>query len=108
MIDTSVLTEIVAGVDQGYILLDDGGHVTVIGPRAAILLGVVDTESVLGHNCAEVLPVLGFEGAIFDGPESALWRCIRDGEEWTTPVSGVNVQTPTGVTTPWSASPATS
>lgn len=96
MIDATLLSEIVAGVDQGYVLVDASGNITAMGNRAATLLGVIDPAGAVGRAAAEVMPTVGTEISIFDGEGSALAHCLSTGEEWRSPISGLNVETATG------------
>lgn len=96
MIDSSVLTEIVHSLDQGYVLVDAKARVTALGPRAAVLLGVLEVGDALGRACADLLPTPGYDGAIFSGPGSALEKCLKRGEDWGGPINGIVVDTPTG------------
>ncbi|GAC1330749.1 MAG: hypothetical protein NVSMB17_08350 [Candidatus Dormibacteria bacterium] len=96
MIDSALLAEIVAGVDQGYVVLDPSGHVTTLGNRAATLLGILDVEAAKGQPAASVISIIGADAIILSDEGSALARCLAGGEEWRGPVSGVMVETPTG------------
>jgi len=96
MIDPGLLAEIVAGVDQGYVLLDASARVTALGTRAGALLGFPDAEAALGQAASSVIPIIGAEAAIFEADGSALARCLMSGEEWRGPVSGVMVETAAG------------
>ncbi|MDQ6747653.1 MAG: HAMP domain-containing histidine kinase [Candidatus Dormibacteraeota bacterium] len=96
MIDASLLSEIVAGVDQGYVLVDERGCVTALGNRAATLLGVIDPASAVGQPAAGLVRTIGTEISVFDGEGSALSRTISTGEEWRSPINGLNVETATG------------
>ncbi|HEV1998428.1 MAG TPA: hypothetical protein VGR61_09910, partial [Candidatus Dormibacteraeota bacterium] len=91
MIDATLLAEIVAGVDQGYVLVDGAGMVTALGNRAATLLGVIEPASAVGEPAATLIHTIGQEIAVFDGEGSALARCLATGEEWRGPLSGINV-----------------
>lgn len=96
MIDATRLSEIVAGVDQGYVLVDQAGRVTAMGNRAAALLGISDLGGVLGLAAANVIPTIGTEISLFGGEGSRLAQCLRTGEEWRSPISGLSVETTTG------------
>lgn len=96
MIDATLLAEIVAGVDQGYVLVDGTGHVTAMGNRAATLLGIIEPARVVGAPAATLMHTVGTEITVFDGEGSALARCLATGEEWRGPLSGINVKTATG------------
>ncbi|MFN2465574.1 MAG: sensor histidine kinase [Candidatus Dormibacteria bacterium] len=96
MIDASLLSEIVAGVDQGYVLVDASGRVTALGNRAATLLGIIDPTEALGQAAADLVRTVGTEIAVFEGEVSALAHTIKTGEEWRSPISGLNVETATG------------
>ena len=97
MIDSGLLAEIVAGVDQGYVLVDGAGRVTALGNRAATLLGIIDPAAATGQAASSLVPTLGTETSVFDGEGSALARCLATGEEWRGPISGVMVDTATGI-----------
>jgi signal transduction histidine kinase len=96
MIDATLLSEIVAGVDQGYVLVDGAGRVTAMGNRAATLLGIIDPGAAVGAVAAEMIPTVGTEISLFQGEGSALAHCLSTGEEWRSPISGLNVETATG------------
>ncbi|MFN2464078.1 MAG: ATP-binding protein [Candidatus Dormibacteria bacterium] len=96
MIDSGLLAEIVAGVDQGYVLVDSGGEVTALGNRAATLLGIIDPGEATGRQASTLIPTRGADASVFDGEGSALARCLSSGEEWRGPISGVMVDTVTG------------
>jgi signal transduction histidine kinase len=96
MIDASLLAEIVAGVDQGYVLVDAAGRITAMGNRAATLLGIIEPTESVGQPAATVINAVGTEIVVFEGEGSALARCLATGEEWRGPLSGINVETATG------------
>ena len=96
MIDSGLLAEIVAGVDQGYVLVDGDARVTALGNRAATLLGIIDPALATGQAASTLIPTTGTELSVFDGEGSALTRCLTTGEEWRGPISGVMVATATG------------
>jgi two-component system sensor histidine kinase VicK len=96
VIDSSLLSEIVAGVDQGYVLVDDTGRVTALGNRAATLLGIIDPVAAVGQQASDLVPTVGTEISVFGGEGSALAHTISTGEEWRSPISGLNVETATG------------
>ncbi|MEA2683526.1 MAG: hypothetical protein QOK05_1854 [Chloroflexota bacterium] len=96
MIDATLLSEIVAGVDQGYVLVDGSGNITAMGNRAATLLGLIDPGGAVGSPAAQVIPTVGTEISIFEGEGSALAHCLSTGEEWRSPISGLLVDTATG------------
>ncbi|MEA2646940.1 MAG: hypothetical protein QOE92_2023 [Chloroflexota bacterium] len=91
MIDATNLADVVEGFAQGYLLVDTDGGVVTIGSRALELLGVTEREA-NGRPIGELIPVVGVEAAIFDGPESLLRRCLATGAEFNSPVSGVRVE----------------
>ena len=96
MIDSSLLAEIVAGVDQGYVLVDGRGIITALGNRAATLLGIIEPTDSVGQPAAQVIHAVGTEITMFEGEGSALAHCLATGEEWRGPLSGINVETATG------------
>jgi signal transduction histidine kinase len=96
MIDSSLLAEIVAGVDQGYVLVDASGRVTALGNRAATLLGIIDADAAVGQQASDLVPTVGTEISVFGGEGSALAHTISTGAEWRSPISGLNVETATG------------
>ena len=96
MIDSGLLAEIVAGVDQGYVLVDGEGRVTALGNRAATLLGIIDPAQATGQAASLLVPTTGTETSVFDGEGSALAHCLATGEEWRGPISGFMVATATG------------
>ncbi|MGI8610324.1 MAG: ATP-binding protein [Candidatus Dormibacteria bacterium] len=96
MIDSTLLAEIISGVDQGYVLVDAAGMVTAMGNRAATLLGIIEPTSTVGTPAVTVINTVGTEISIFKGEGSALARCLATGEEWRGPVSGIMVHTATG------------
>lgn len=95
MVDTAVLGEIVAGIDQDYVVLDRKGKVMAVGPRAAALLGF-DPAGAMGRALGEVVQPVGPDGALFAPRKSPLARVLGDGEVWSSPVSGVMVNTVQG------------
>ncbi|HEY8739422.1 MAG TPA: HAMP domain-containing sensor histidine kinase [Candidatus Dormibacteraeota bacterium] len=96
MIDAGLLSEIVAGVDQGYVLVDATGCVTALGNRAATLLGIIDPPDAVGRQAADLVTIVGTETTIFGGEGSALAHTIHTGDEWRSPISGIMVETATG------------
>ena len=96
MADPANLAEIFEGVDQDYVLVDQRGRVTAMGPRAAALLGVTDVAAATGSAVARVIPARAPEGAVFSGRDSPLNRCLAGGAAWSSPVSGLVVTTPEG------------
>jgi signal transduction histidine kinase len=96
MIDSGLLAEIVAGVDQGFVLVDASGRVTALGNRAATLLGIIDPADATGRPASALIRTTGTDLTVFGGEGSALARCLATGDEWRGPISGLMVETATG------------
>jgi len=61
-----------------------------LGVRAAAILGVTASEAV-GKQVAQLIHPDDSEASLFEGADSPLQRCLRQGVNWTSPVRGVAV-----------------
>lgn len=61
-----------------------------LGVRAAAILGVTASEAV-GKQVAQLIHPDDSEAPLFEGADSPLQRCLRQGVDWTSPLSGVAV-----------------
>jgi signal transduction histidine kinase len=80
--------EILRNFEQGHIVVYEKGVVVEMGERASSLLGVPESEAI-GKPVAEVVQADDPSGAIFGPVDSALWACIDEGTDWSSPLSGV-------------------
>jgi signal transduction histidine kinase len=94
VVDSPLLAEVVAGLDQAFILVDAGGRTVEAGTKVEALLGEVPAP---GMPLGELLRDGVVDGvSVFQGERSHLARVLRDREPWRAPLRGVDVSLPGG------------
>jgi signal transduction histidine kinase len=89
-IDELSAAEILPSFEQGYIVVDERGVVVDLSARAAALLGVAGSR-VVGKQVGQLIHPDESEPQLFEGAESPLQLCLKQGVDWASPLSGVAV-----------------
>jgi len=83
--------EILSQLEQGYLVVDDRGVVIDLSARASALLGITGRRPA-GKQVGQLIHLEESEPSLFEGEESHLYRCLREGVEWSSPLSGMAVR----------------